>query len=624
MDSFYGGKQGISFIIKDRFNSINDMLSAFGDETYTQTWYHEYCIIDTPQKNNIDNGKVYQRTAYRANAKKPDEIFAEYVGQIIGPAGGIPNIELKDITTLKNNFDILATSIDTRTPAGTIYYKNTANSYAQTVTKGEGAGDKYSDNLYITDESIASSNIIYKSGKDYAAGETPAFKYGFYTFQPTTSTDSNNTIIPTATLGIGFEIPYVDFADPTITMLPYNSAASIDVITDDNNDFLYQYDFKIPGGAPGYHFVNVQPMQIKIRDNEYESLITANDRNKTFVFVENNEEIKCHIAEDLMSINILDDLNKETGQIIFKGGQLVKEKYNDGGTIKYRMRLFSKPDIYNINAIDYVPNRKDALDQDIPDYQIKTGSTPITNFKTITVLVCQIEYPNTDNIQVNGTTPPWLISNEWFYLADIPGIQKAYSGYDYASNNYRLYIKYDGWDGPITIYDQQEQPILTGAYDVGIVGPDKLGMWVIYLQGELHIPDENDEWDPYIEITSPSTPPTQLSGEGNLGVLSTNSLLPAELESDEREKYINVLSQLGYGANQTIYYIWYKDVTNQEDNGQWLPIGLNSSTNANIEVTLATSGFMNIQGANSTVYLFADSMPSSNQNINKFEATPWK
>ena len=89
MDSFYGGKQGVSFIIKSRFTSIGEMVKNFktGNE-FTDVWYGEYCIIDTPNKNDKDNGKIYRRGMLSSiNATLGG---AEYIGQIVGPSSGTP------------------------------------------------------------------------------------------------------------------------------------------------------------------------------------------------------------------------------------------------------------------------------------------------------------------------------------------------------------------------------------------------------------------------------------------------------------------------------------------------------------------------------------------------------
>ena len=62
MDSFYGGKQGVSFVLRTSFPSIDAMVRTFQQgPAYTDVWYGEYCLIDTPNKNLKDNGKIYRR-----------------------------------------------------------------------------------------------------------------------------------------------------------------------------------------------------------------------------------------------------------------------------------------------------------------------------------------------------------------------------------------------------------------------------------------------------------------------------------------------------------------------------------------------------------------------------------
>ena len=66
MDSFYGGKQGRSYKIVARFDSIKDMVDAFRQGgSYTDVTYDEYVIIDTilnkHEKNNVENGLLYRR-----------------------------------------------------------------------------------------------------------------------------------------------------------------------------------------------------------------------------------------------------------------------------------------------------------------------------------------------------------------------------------------------------------------------------------------------------------------------------------------------------------------------------------------------------------------------------------
>lgn len=129
-NSFYGGRRGASFIISKSFKTIfapaenntgfnkiirmdlgleenatittaqrntwlaeNCMVYCFSQGgAYQTVHYDEYVIIDTYNKNDIDNGKIYRR-GYDYNNEMGG---ANYVGQIVGPAGMAPHTELKD------------------------------------------------------------------------------------------------------------------------------------------------------------------------------------------------------------------------------------------------------------------------------------------------------------------------------------------------------------------------------------------------------------------------------------------------------------------------------------------------------------------------------------------------
>ena len=89
LESFYGGKPGFSPVIKASFKYINNedpayqtalinngnnaaalkeytMDECFKDINYTDVWYGELCIIDTENKMNPNNGKLYRRTLKKA------------------------------------------------------------------------------------------------------------------------------------------------------------------------------------------------------------------------------------------------------------------------------------------------------------------------------------------------------------------------------------------------------------------------------------------------------------------------------------------------------------------------------------------------------------------------------
>ena len=121
LESFYGGRSGFSPVIKGKFKYLNtndlayqaDLTKAnesagtlkpytmdecFKDPNYTDVWYGELCIIDTDNKSNPNNGKIFRRTLKKiedaAWTEAGNTLYAEYIGQIIGPAGGIPKLHL--------------------------------------------------------------------------------------------------------------------------------------------------------------------------------------------------------------------------------------------------------------------------------------------------------------------------------------------------------------------------------------------------------------------------------------------------------------------------------------------------------------------------------------------------
>lgn len=98
MDSLYGGHQGVSFIIKDNFESIEEAVAAckLGPQ-YTRCWYGENIIISTPNLNDEDNGKVFNRGLDYTN----DMGGLVFIAQIVGPAGGTPIFEMGTLQETK-------------------------------------------------------------------------------------------------------------------------------------------------------------------------------------------------------------------------------------------------------------------------------------------------------------------------------------------------------------------------------------------------------------------------------------------------------------------------------------------------------------------------------------------
>lgn len=162
LESFYGGKPGISPVIRNSFKfidkkdpayiaklnnpiivnklspkekallkiddtSLTDLVwdantlkpftmdECFADPTYRDVWYSELCIIDTENKMNPNNGKIFRRTLQRTKTAigAGDTIYAEYIGQIVGPSGGVPNIFFGSIDSAREKAAGLAKTLET-------------------------------------------------------------------------------------------------------------------------------------------------------------------------------------------------------------------------------------------------------------------------------------------------------------------------------------------------------------------------------------------------------------------------------------------------------------------------------------------------------------------------------
>lgn len=81
------------------------MVECFkkGGESTDIVNYGEYVIIDTMEKSNPDNGKVYRRGMnYDYNPTTNPLAGAEYIGQIVGPQGDIPDIHVNNESVVKS------------------------------------------------------------------------------------------------------------------------------------------------------------------------------------------------------------------------------------------------------------------------------------------------------------------------------------------------------------------------------------------------------------------------------------------------------------------------------------------------------------------------------------------
>ena len=160
--SFYGGRRGSSFVIVKSFPSVAEMVAAFSQGgAYKTVGYDEYVIIDTIDKNDIDNGKIYRR-GYDFNNEVGGAI---YIGQIVGPDGAAPQVEMKTYKEVEDLYDTHG-PVD---PATGDEYRKTEGEYApsENLVPGEWIEDgeeKFNDAIKwvacsIRDEHSNSSTV---------------------------------------------------------------------------------------------------------------------------------------------------------------------------------------------------------------------------------------------------------------------------------------------------------------------------------------------------------------------------------------------------------------------------------------------------------------------------------
>ena len=143
LESFYGGKQGVSPVVKARFKYVSSsytlidpegsqedlnnrkyvdpaygakikqekiplktevMDDCFADVSYEDVWYGQLAIIDTTNKRNPNNGKLFRRVLPRTEneVEEGGTLHGEYIGRIVGPSEGYPKIRLGSIKNIKN------------------------------------------------------------------------------------------------------------------------------------------------------------------------------------------------------------------------------------------------------------------------------------------------------------------------------------------------------------------------------------------------------------------------------------------------------------------------------------------------------------------------------------------
>ena len=244
MDSFYGGKSSLSFVLKGRFDSITDMVQAFkrGD-SYRDVWYNEFCIIDTPNKNDVDNGKIYQRGLDYTNNMG----VSLYKGQIVGPMSGTPFMQMNTIQEVKNRSiksipedweRVYPTGYDTDDKGHVIGYKTTLD-----------AGEENKPIATFPFSKAHDTSLV--PGKDEDGTFVDEITWTWCNIR---MPDGNKS----SWYYVGFTIPYMVVEYDTHAVSQYNSAGNYQADTttvertdDRTHPFFTSWDFGIPKGIKG-------------------------------------------------------------------------------------------------------------------------------------------------------------------------------------------------------------------------------------------------------------------------------------------------------------------------------------------------------------------------------------
>ena len=230
-NSFYGGRRGASFVIVKRYSTIAEMVAAFsqgGD--YNTVNYDEYVLIDTENKNNPDNGKIYRR-GYEYNNSMGGAI---YEGQIVGPAGLAPHTEMHTIGEVEQ------------------------------IQEREGYEYRRGQGSYgPTDE-----NLI--PGKYIEAG-TGIIKYNDEILWKYCSVRDVNSHESTAHIGFKFPYTVIDYTTTSVSTYEngnYADTSAATRIDDGQHPFYEKWNISIPKGIKGDAFKNFRVM---IADNTIQS-----------------------------------------------------------------------------------------------------------------------------------------------------------------------------------------------------------------------------------------------------------------------------------------------------------------------------------------------------------------
>ena len=249
MYSFYGGQPGSPFVIITTYRSIADMIAKFKlGSNYTAVHFDQHVMINTVNKNDPDNGKIYRR-GYDFNN---DMGGAEFVGTIVGPSGNAPSVQMETVSEIRR----------------------------KATQQGDSA--RYSSGSY----SVSGQNLV--PGKTVNGTFNDSITWACCSVRNENNEDS--------TAYIGFTFPYHVIDVEASAVQPYIGGRYTDTSGAYRNDdykhpFYEKWHLDIPQGVKGDSFKNLKVQIADTTIEPYEGQADdINNQNEVIVYEYYNYE----------------------------------------------------------------------------------------------------------------------------------------------------------------------------------------------------------------------------------------------------------------------------------------------------------------------------------------------
>jgi hypothetical protein len=245
METFYGGKKGAAFVVAKSYTTIEEMVTDFSKGQRCAVKYDEYVLINSANRSDPDNGKLFRRGYDMTNELGGGEL----IGTIVGPVGPAPDLNLTTIEEAKKAYE------EIQEQAGTTIGKETEGSYKPDVE-------------LVPGKTTSGNKTVYND----------EIKWYSCSFQKENSTEVQAYI--------GFSIPYlVTEWEAEVVPAKYTEHDFISRTDDGTHPFYHKLKLKIPKGVQGDSVENLRVIPASSSEDTIEQYIGQDD-DKT-----NNREI---------------------------------------------------------------------------------------------------------------------------------------------------------------------------------------------------------------------------------------------------------------------------------------------------------------------------------------------